>query len=507
MQRKIIPTLITLMAISLVGIIFIQYRWIQNTISEKQKLIDSQVYSGIAKVEEQLNNIRDINLIKESFRSRPHHFPALSAHPEHQEIGGGVTVYMHKDSNEFVELKVLSESQSGVNHFREIDHIFITEDGTGEETVEDCLTFVMQEGYVDQALRILDKVNAEGIMEQKDIRLDSLKIQTLLNTELKGIRHAAVLSWGVYDGDKNQYLISPTGGQNMNYKVRLFSTDILHPRRYELQLNLNANDIIWKEIKGMTLLSILFLLIIISVFAFSIRLIIKHKKISQIKSDFINNMTHEFKTPLASISLAADSLIHPNAELSDNYLKQYVDIIQQEKRKLNAHVERILEVAALNRDALEIKLESVELVDTIQKAIKNLNLLIEKNQAKVHFDMESELLVKANAVHLENIFVNLIENGIKYGGDQPEININVTENNGVATVKIIDNGIGMTTRQLNKVFDHFYRAQTGDLHNSKGFGLGLSYCKLVIEKMGGSIRLNSKVNQGTTAEIKVNTWT
>ncbi len=494
MQKKIIPILIALMVVSLIGVIYIQYRWIQNTIAEKQKLIDVQVYRGIANVEERLNDQKALKFVKDSLISKM----AFS-----NDTASFFDVKT-SDSNKTVEVKVMSMFNTDIEDIEMGDQVMIHHGFSGNSHFfrSDSIKYI-ERGDVNQIVKILEKISFENVHENHDVRLDSSMIHSLLIEELSRKLHGTAINWGVYDGNRHEFVITPSNTVSIDYKVPLFSTDVLYPGRYELRLDLDKNDLIWQEIKVSTVFSILFLLVIISVFAFSIRLIIKHKNISQIKSDFINNMTHEFKTPLASISLAADSLVHPNAVLTDSYLKEYVDIIQQEKDKLNSHVERILEVAALNRDALEITVETVNLLDIITNAIKNLSLLIEKNRVKIQFAPTSEIMVLANQTHLENIIVNLIENGIKYGGELPVIKVEVNENKDFALIKITDNGIGMTKRQLNKVFDHFYRAQTGDLHNSKGFGLGLSYCKLVIEKMGGSISLDSQINKGTVVELKV----
>ena len=489
------------MVISLLGIIFIQYKWIENTIAEKQKLIDNQVLDGVAKVEEQLNDLKGIKLFKERLNR-----PLEKMRTRTQNV----TVLTESDSNAFIEIKIFGDSlKHHFHHEAEVQNVehdgYVFQHNQIISTDEgDSMVFIVEQGNVDHIINVMDKFNFEGVHRRGDIRLDSVKLQALLHTELQPLIKKSRLDWGLYDADSDDYLFRPADHRKMDYSVPLFSTDIVYPRRYELQLSLNTNDIIWNDIRVMTLLSLLFLLVIISVFGFSIKLIIKHKKISQIKSDFINNMTHEFKTPLASISLAADSLIHPNAVLTESYLKQYVDIIQQEKRKLNSHVERILEVAALNRDALEIAIETISVNEVTEKAISNLNLLIEKNQAEVIFESADEIKAMANATHLENVMVNLIENAIKYGGDRPRITVFVGAESSQVLITVKDHGIGMSNKQVNRAFDHFYRAQTGDLHNSKGFGLGLSYCKLVIEKMEGTIKVHSKVNEGTTVIITLN---
>ena len=181
----------------------------------------------------------------------------------------------------------------------------------------------------------------------------------------------------------------------------------------------------------------------------------------------------------------------------------FIFSIQSEKTKLNNQVERILEVASLNKDALEIPVSTIEIKTVITKALSNLSLLIEKEEAVINTQIEEGILVQGNAYHLENVLVNLIENGIKYSEGKAAISITFSQAENLAQIQVRDQGIGMTNDQQDKAFDNFYRVQSGNLHDTKGFGLGLSYSKLVIEKMNGSIQLSSKPGEGTTATINL----
>ncbi|UKN03242.1 HAMP domain-containing histidine kinase [Paracrocinitomix mangrovi] len=496
MQKRIIPILILLMCLALAGIVYVQYRWIDKAVTEKQALIDNNVYQAVNNIEQQLTDYRAMAFIGDTiFNDIGSPFIHSSAGSEMEQI-----IYRSQsDTAVNIEVKVMSSSDSDkwdkdeqVFQHRFESH-FISEDDSLElEGIE--------EGLV-QVESLLSRIKLEFLSEH-DVRLDSAHVQELLieEFELKGL--GEVNNWGIWDNEKAEYVIYPKNAHTTDYDIPMFTTDVLEPGRYDLQITLNKSDLIWKEIWPMILLSILFIAIITIVFAYSIRLVIKHKKISQIKSDFINNMTHEFKTPLASISLAADSLIHPNTELTKENLEKYVAIIQSEKHKLNNQVERILEVAALSKDALDIPLELVNIMDIMTKAIKQFDLQIEGNKVEIDTSKLTDFTVKANAFHLEKVFVNLIENAIKYSEGKAKIAIISDPKN--LSVSISDQGIGMDQKQLSKVFDNFYRAQTGDLHNTKGFGLGLSYAKLVIEKMGGTIELSSKVGSGTKASLKFN---
>ena len=481
----------------MLGIIAIQYRWINNAVDEKQALIDNNLYQAVSDVEQQLTDHRSIKFLSDTLLHEIGIVDLMTPLTEHSEIYRNVEIQDEfQDSSIKMEIQVMSsnDSHDWNSHERQIEHHF-------ERTIdvdEDSLNLYIQE-ELSNISSVINRIKLEVHADGEDQRLDSAHIENLLADELATKGLGELENWGVWDNQTDAFVIQPIHAEH-EYAIPLFTTDVLNPGRYDLRISLDKSDIIWKEIWPMILLSLVFILIISVVFAYSIKLIIKHKKISQIKSDFINNMTHEFKTPLASISLAADSLLHPNADVNKEVLQKYVAIIQAEKNKLNSQVERILEVAALNKDAIAIQMETVDVAAVLQKAINNFQLQIEQNLISIDVGSADGMFVKANAFHLESVLVYLIDNSIKYSEDKAAVKISVDKTNNLIQVK--DEGIGMSSQQLEKVFDNFYRAQSGDLHATKGFGLGLSYSKLVIEKMGGDISLESKPQQGTTATIK-----
>lgn len=494
MQRRTIPILILLMSISMVGIIAIQYRWINNAIAEKQELIDNNLYQAVTDVEQQLTDHRAINFLGDSLL---HEIGVVDL----MNLGGALPNMEISDefADSTIKMEIQVMSSDDAHHWEGDDHTVTHQYERKIETDNDSLSYVFIQEELGHISSIINRIKLEVQEDGGDHRLDSAHVERLLAEEISTKGLGDLKTWGIWDNHKETFVVQPSENEQ-EYSIPLFTTDVLNPGRYDLRISLNKSNIIWKEIWPMILLSLVFILIISTVFAYSIKLVIKHKKISQIKSDFINNMTHEFKTPLASISLAADSLLHPNTEINQEVLQKYVAIIQAEKNKLNSHVERILEVAALNKDAVEIKLEQVNVGTILQKAINNFQLQIEQNMLSIDSESVDDMLVTANAFHLENVLVNLIDNSIKYSDDPAEVSIKVDRLNN--SISVSDKGIGMNTRQLEKVFDNFYRAQSGDLHATKGFGLGLSYCKLVVDQMGGEISLDSKPDQGTSATIK-----
>jgi signal transduction histidine kinase len=213
-------------------------------------------------------------------------------------------------------------------------------------------------------------------------------------------------------------------------------------------------------------------------------------------------MTHEFKTPLASISLAADSIIHPKVAMDAEKVQGFIEIIKAEKNKLNRHIETILEVASLKENDVDIVLAKVDANEAIEEAIDKLALQIEDRGCEVELNLGTDLFINANGYHLENVCSNIIENSIKYSPEPPKIQITSAREGNKVIISIKDQGIGMSKEQVSKAFDNFYRAQKGNIHNTKGFGLGLSFVKYMVHKMKGTIRIKSELNKGTTVILE-----
>ena len=488
MQKRIVPFLIVLMSLSLLGIIIIQYRWIKNALNEKQSLINNQVQVMLSNVEEQLSDLKGVNLI----RNRIDTMKTIDSLTFSRSTSYSIT--SRGDSVSSVKIGVFK----GVDQSNQLNFV--------EEyvNISDSITDFGIEDDVQSIIRLIKKVSVEKSDNEADIRIDSTNISKILEREFVNLDKIKVDNWGVFDNSAQVYVVKPTSTNNISFKKNLFSTDLLSPNRYQLQVDVNTEQLVWNDIKVMILLSVLFLAIMASVFAFSIRLLLKHKRISEIKSDFINNMTHEFKTPLSSISLAADSMVHPNTLKTESNLRQYVNLIQSERKKLDRHVERILEVGALKKDALKVDLQSVDLKDAILQAIQYLKLIIEKSEADLSLNLTERISVNAHPVHLKSVFVNIIENAIKYSEGHPKIRIETNPKDHRATIRIIDQGMGMSTNDVKQAFNDFYRVESGNIHKTKGFGLGLSYCKLILEKMGGEIDLKSRLGKGTEVSIKLN---
>jgi len=473
------------MSVSLIGVMTIQYQWIKKLVHEKQALIDNNIYQSVNTIDGKLNDFRSTSFISDSLITQ---FDKLL------NLDKAIYTNILTDSTTNREIKIISKLDSQNENIPSFEF---------NHQTNDSIVIIQIEEEIGKADKVFEKIKFELISSNNDSRLDSAKIELLLQQEFETKELPQLVDWSIYDTQEKINIIRPKTIVKSNYTIPLFRSDLISPGRYVLHLSSNTNSLIWTDISIMVLLSLLFLLIMAFVFGYSIRLAIKHKNISLIKSDFINNMTHEFKTPLATISLAADTILHPNTNFNPEITTKYVNLIKDEKTKLNQHVERILEVASLTKATLNIPVQSINTNQIILNSIQEIGLLIHKTNTKVNFDNDSILNAIANPEHLQNVIINIIENSIKYSTNNAHINITTAANTGYVQITISDNGIGMNREQLNHAFDNFFRAESGNIHNTKGFGLGLSYCKLVIEKMDGSISINSTLNKGTVVIIRL----
>ena len=259
-----------------------------------------------------------------------------------------------------------------------------------------------------------------------------------------------------------------------------------------------VSKIIWKEMYWMVSGAVVFTFIIFAAFFITLRALFNQKKLSEIKSDFINNMTHEFKTPLATISLAVDALKNEKVINDRNKMDYFSGIIKDENKRMNKQVETILQAALLDKQEIQLNENPVHANELINVAVNNINLpLAEKNgKLEVHFDAANDLIM-ADEVHFTNIINNLLDNAIKYSKDNLFIKLSTQNFHNFFRIKIEDNGIGMNKETLNRIFEKFYRAHTGNLHNVKGFGLGLSYVKSIVDAHKGKIKAESTIGKGS----------
>jgi len=256
----------------------------------------------------------------------------------------------------------------------------------------------------------------------------------------------------------------------------------------------------------MIIFSALFTIIIIAAFYITVRTMLNQKKMSEIKSDFINNMTHEFKTPLATISLAVDALKNEKV-MNDKAKWQYFNnIIKDENKRMNKHVETILQAALMEKQEFRLNLTPIHIHELLPRIVDNFQLQLNEKNGNVEFLLNAANdIIHVDEVHFTNILSNLIDNAIKYSKENLVIKLTTHRTPRYFIIQIQDNGIGMSKETVKRVFEKFYRAHTGNLHNVKGFGLGMSYVKSVVDAHKGRIRVESTLGKGSTFTIEIPT--
>jgi two-component system phosphate regulon sensor histidine kinase PhoR len=245
-----------------------------------------------------------------------------------------------------------------------------------------------------------------------------------------------------------------------------------------------------------------FTLMIIFAFISSVVIMLRQKKLSDVKNDFINNMTHEFKTPIATISLASDAIVNEKVINNKTQIEDFIRIIKEENQRMNTHVEHVLQMALLEKKEFNLKPEKVDLHALLMDAVSKIKLQLDNRQGMISTDFtEQRIILYADSNHLLNIFINLLENAIKYTILPPKIIIKTYISQQKACISFTDNGIGMSKEDISKIFDKFYRVAKGNIHNVKGFGLGLSYVKAMVMAHNGSVKVKSELGKGSCFEV------
>ncbi len=289
------------------------------------------------------------------------------------------------------------------------------------------------------------------------------------------------------------------------YYTRLFESRI--DRSYaDLHVSFPSKfGYIIKEIWGSMLLSALFIFALVGMFGYTINSMIKQRKISDLKNDFVANMTHELKTPITSINLACDTLNEPDFEFEPNSVRNYVSIIAQENERLQSLVNNVLESSFFESDKMDLKKQQVNFVELIESELVHLQLRIESLNGTLNttFSTEDKILVYADKFHLSNCLRNLFDNAIKYSGNNVKIGLSLISESEHWAFQVSDQGIGIPKVEQDRIFEKFHRVQKGNVHDVKGFGLGLHYVKRIVDLHDGNISVDSKLDVGSTFTLRL----
>lgn len=490
MNKKAIWAIIGLMGVALIGVVWLQMGLISTSFKVNEDRFDKNVYNALNAVVLRL----EYEEKREAFNF---------------SVNGYVASYFQGDGGgESISLNNLAGSPADPVGSQLLDKLMaeITDACT-------CSRCVQERDNNFRRLMVYNIRGTHDIPLEERIKLDHL--DEMLRQELGNRGVDIEYNYGIFSRHKKSFVIIDghyaveddqpreilPGYKNIynsKYRVQLFRDD--SPPAGLLMIHFPAKtSFVWSSLWLNFLGSILFTSVILFCFAYTIHVIFRQKKLSEMKTDFINNMTHEFKTPIATISLAADSITSPMISGSEEKVRRFANIIKQENKRMNNQVEKVLQMALLDKKEFSLKLSDINLHDVIAHAIDNINLQVEKKNGTAIADLQAtQPIIQGDMTHVSNVINNLLDNANKYSPDEPEISVH-TRNvpNGVEVI-ISDKGIGMSKEARKHIFDKFYRVHTGNLHDVKGFGLGLSYVKAMMTAHKGAIDVKSELGKGSS---------
>jgi len=343
-------------------------------------------------------------------------------------------------------------------------------------------------------------------------RLNPFWIDTLLRFELHNKGIDLPFSYEVSTANSDSLIFSkandvtglkPNFSNITIYQTPIFSKDVINdPGLIRLAFP-QKNSLIMSSMAATLATTGGLLLVLVLCFGYTIFSILRQKKVSEMKTDFINNMTHEFKTPVSTIMIASEALKDNEITADKSRVARLANIIYEENERLGSYIERVLNVARIERNDFKLEKKPLDVNEMIAVVVDSMALKLQKHNAKTNLQLEAEnAIISADELHFSNVIYNLIDNAIKYSANDPDITISTLNKNGQVVIRVADKGIGMSRDQQTKIFEQFYRIPTGNLHDVKGFGLGLSYVNTVVKRLNGMISVKSEKEKGSEFELK-----
>lgn len=457
------------MSFALISLMVIQVYWIKNTIMVKQAIFNRDVDAAVTQA------IYDM-----------------------ERIDRAMTFTKQKE--------LLSQNKLLLNR---------SSDTLNQSLLSNLLSFspnsnindINNSGFSSQ--RIIESLFSQSkkLNEYVENRLSAKLVDSLLHREFRAADINTKYEFAVYSPNRNKLVLQKTGIYpkellTSTFRYMLFPGDVFSQNDLLMVYFPNEQKFLITRLWALLVMSFFLISAIIFSFTYVVSTVFQQKKVSEMRNDFINNMTHEFKTPISTISLACEALSDKNLTKTPDFYDSYIKVISEENGRLSGMAEKILQSARFQKGEIILKIESVNLHESLTDAISKINLQIQKKGGVIHTDLNAgQAVIQADRVHITNIIYNLLDNANKYTPWAPIIHIS-TKNIGAGILLTIkDSGIGISKSNHKKVFEKLYRVPTGNVHNVKGFGLGLSYLKTIVEKHNGKITLESELKKGSSFSI------
>ena len=539
MNKTKFTGLIIMMVLSIIGIIWVQARWIMNAFAIRNENFNSSVISCLYNAADAIESSQRMNFFNNFMPADPLTLESIYSAESANYLS--IQSYSSIDSSGF-SVRVDKQAYSGTPDTGSFTYgsksyvftgdtsvvsdsvilLIATENETrkmqvvkrGEEgSVNSRSLSLRQQEFLDWVRKragefhnLSDQLISEIYQWEKTLELDNRQVGYALKQTFNyaGIQtpfeYAIIKNGAVQEGTfrkatKGDFLKS-------NYMVRLFPgniirQDIMLSVIFPARTNYVLGQTIWL-LGG----SLAFSLFIVATFALSLFFIVRQKKISEMKSDFINNMTHEFKTPIATISLAADTISNPKVINDEQKVLQFIGMIKKENNRMNKKVETILQIASLDKKEIQFHFENISMHTIIDHVLDTMDIQIQQKNGKVFKNYDAaDSVICGDSEHLSNLVNNLLDNAVKYSHEAPEITIRTQNADHGFIFSVEDKGIGMTKAVQSKIFERFYRQTSGNVHDVKGFGLGLNYARAIIDAHKGTINVISEPGKGSKFEV------
>ncbi len=485
MNKKAIWLTVGLMGIALIGILALQFYWINKSVWLNEKQFDDSAIAALKRVADMLQ--------KET---------------ENWES---------EQLNQIFQRELNESSKRSDTHFEDFltnNYLENSEDSVNKKAVKTELTNWEIKKKVTELYYRQIRLHPVPL----DQRINPLKLTNLLKHEFNELHVDLNYNYGIFDNAlksfvilNGNYLVHLGEGKASNsemeleesskettYIVDLFTTAHNSPGYLKVVFP-NKTKWLWRSVLPIILLTLLLTGLILGCFYYVISVVFRQKKLSEIKNDFVNNMTHEFKTPIATISLASDSILSNKIINDPEKVQRFIGIIKEENKRMLSQVEKVLQMALMDKHDFQLNIKAVNVHEIIQQAVNTIDLQVSQREGRIMQELNATRpVIKADQTHLTNIIYNLLDNANKYSPNAPIITI-ITEDAAHGIFIIVkDEGIGMSKENQKMIFEKFYRVPTGNIHNVKGFGLGLSYVKAMVQAHKGHISIESELNKGST---------
>lgn len=525
MKGRKVKLIVAIMAACVVGLIALQVYWINNLINVEEERFERNVKTVL------------INTVANIQKQEAKHL-LLNKITEKEE---NVIVFIQNDS---LTNRTPKRSSSGPFHIKRFDSLGKNNNGFYVEHFEDSIRgknqikivakhkIISKEASQDSFWKsktdtVFFKRNhlvrnivseLELLSERKKLeeRVSVKQIDEMLKSELVNYGIDADFYFAVNITENDSLVLIKEGAdpneiRKSNLQAVLFPDELFNATNLLKIYFPNKKSYLLGSVSGMLIVSFILITMIAYIFYYTLKMFLSQKKITEVKNDLINNITHEFKTPISTISIACESLHEPGMVPDVESISKYSSVIKEENERLKTMVDNLLNTAIFensiengNKGSNPLNKQSVLLDDVFAEVKKNFVETVKQRNGTIVIDNHSpNIVLYADEFHLINIFGNLIDNAIKYNEKSPVISISVIEENGFVIIKMSDNGIGISKENMQKIFDTFYRVPNGNIHNVRGYGIGLSYAKKIIEAHNGSISVKSILGVGSTFELKI----